>query len=327
MDLGTTGEIFGDVQSSTCIGISVMTQMWPSIFLTEDDKIDIVDGLAVAFFVNVQHRHCAEDIASAIEQVVSFAGAGAFRYYVDEEGDTRPLNAKTRLSLISGLRRSAAEGEGGVYLIGDDVRQTATDIYYFGQGKPNDKWPDWRNVLSFHLPRELFMDRGATEVRAFVQSLAQAMPFSFGYASPCLSYGHNIVRAAKIARRYPGFDIADPIALAPDIGNKMAGVYWLSFLGQALAASLGGSDRLRAMLSGLADVTSLPNGKVELQIAAGPVVGDINRKDNLPGYRAVAQLLEPQLYIPNMIYFREDDGITTDKEAMLAWHRRFLESP
>lgn len=299
--------------------------MWPTISYNEDGRIRVVDGLAVVFFVNVHHRDCAEDIASAIERIVSFAGLTALRFFVDDEGDARPLTTTVYRSLITELRQSAAQGEGGLSLIGDDASITGTDAYYFGEAEPSDERPTWRNVLKFHLCRDLFMERGAEQVRSFVRSLAQTLPFSFGYASPCLCYGHNIVRAAKIARRYPGFDILDPGAAATSIGNKMAGVYWLSFFGQALVDSLGGTEQIQGLLRGLAEVTPLPKNKLEMLIEETPTVGDLNRKDNLPAYRAVARVVEPHLHLPTITYFREDDGITANTEAMIAWHRRFLD--
>lgn len=299
--------------------------MWPTIIRAEDGRTRVVDALAVVFFINAKHCDCAEEIASTVDRIVSFAGLGALHYFVDDEGYTRPLTSAAYRSLLNELRLSAAQGEGGLSLIGDDANVTGTDVYYFGQAYPNDNRPDWRNVLRFHLSRELFIDRGGAQVRSFVQSLAQTLPYSFGYASPCLSYGNNIVQAAKTARRYPGFDILNPGASAVSIDNKIAGVYWLSFLGQALTASLGGADRIRGLLQGLAKITPLSEGYVEMLIAETPEVGDLNRNDNLPAYRAVARVLDNYVHVPEIVYFLEDDEITADKDAMIAWHRRFLD--
>lgn len=298
--------------------------MWPVISLMDNDRIVAVDALAAVFFVDVHHQDCAEHVASAIEHVVSFAGLRAFKHYVDDEGDTRPLTSAAYRSLIAQLRGSAAQGEGGIEMIGDEAHVTGMNIYYFGQAKPNPKHPNWRNVLSFRLSRELFIDRGSAQIKSFMLSLAQIVPFSFAYVSPCIGYTHDVRPAAKIARRFPGFDILKAGPAAASIGNEMAGVYWLSFLGRALAVSFGGAEHLRALLPGVADVTSLPDGKVAILISEEPEVGDVNRKDNLPIYRAVSKALESHLHLPEIVYFFEDDGITPDKHAMVAWHRRFL---
>jgi hypothetical protein len=299
--------------------------MWPPISYSENGRIRVVDALTAVFFVDVRHQDCAEAIAEAIDRVVAFAGSGAFRYFVDEEGDTRPLTSAAYRLLSAELRESAAQGEGGLRLIGDESHVTGMDVYYFGQAEPSEQNPDWRNVLGFRFSRDLFMQHGSAQFRLFMRSLAEALPFSFGYVSPRLDYWHDIRRAARIARRYPGFDILDPVVAGASIGNQMAGVYWLSFLGQALSARLGGAEHIRKLLPNIADVMAYPDGRVELLIADEPEVGDVNRNDNLPCYRAVAKVLEPHLHIPDIAYFFEDDGITSDKDAMVAWHRRYLD--
>jgi hypothetical protein len=300
--------------------------MWPPVEVRDDEgRVIAVDAFTVVFFVDEVHEACAGRIADAVEQVVAFAGPTAFGYQVDDDGDTLPVTRTGLQSLVAALRESAAEGEGGISLLGDDVDVTGRDLYYYGQAKPSDARPDWRNVFSFRLSREVFEQRGTEATAAFVRTLAEGVPFSFAYASPCVAYLHDATPAARAARRYPGFDVLKPGAAATSIGDQMAGVYWLSYFGRELASKVEGAPGLAVLLRHVSSVTRLAHSKVELRMSGEPVVGDVNRHDRLQPYRDVAKLLVPQLQMPELAYFFEADGITTDREATLAWHRRFLD--
>jgi len=300
--------------------------MWPPVEVRDDEgRVIAVDAFTVVFFVDEVHEACAGRIADAVEQVVAFAGPAVFRYQVDDDGDALPVTGTGLQSLVAALRGSAMEGEGGISLLGDDVDVTGRDLYYYGQAKPSETRPDWRNVFSFRLSREIFEQRGTEAVSAFVRTLAEGVPFSFAYASPCVAYLHDATPAARVARRYPGFDVLKPGAAATSIGDRMAGVYWLSYLGRELAEKVAAAPGLAAVLPHVASVTGLAQGKVELRMSGEPAVGDVNRQDRLQPYRDVARLLAPQLQMPELAYFFEADGITADREATRVWHRRFLD--
>jgi hypothetical protein len=299
---------------------------WPAVSVHDDEGRTIaVDAFTVVFFVDEVHEGCADRIANAIEQVVAFAGPGAFRHFVDDDGDTQALTSRRLESLIAELRESADAGEGGISLLGDDVDVSGRDLYYYGQSRPSDTRPDWRNVFSFRLSREICEQRGTATLCAFVRSLADSVPFSFAYASPCVAYLHDATPAAGVARRHPGFDVLKPGAAATNIGQRMAGIYWLSYLGPRLASQVEASPGLAALQPHATSVTALAQGRVEIRMSVEPVVGDLNRRDRLENYREAARLLLPHLHMPELAYFFESDGITGDREATRAWHRRLLD--
>lgn len=69
--------------------------------------------------------------------------------------------------------------------------------------------------------------------------------------------------------------------------------------------------------------------KVGEQVRLGdvPEIGDVNRRDDLPAYRALARHLDQRglLHVPQRVsYFKDDQGLA-DREAQTSWHRRFLE--
>jgi hypothetical protein len=176
----------------------------------------------------------------------------------------------------------------------------------------------------FWLPSDAVEELGLGTVHAFARRLAESLPFSFGYASPALLYHHDVYEATRRALRYPGFDVLNPGAATVDIGDRAAGVYWQTFLGKRLAENLGGLEFLKSELPAPITVEPLEGGGVTVTLGPAPSVGDNNRKQDLPLYKRFAGVIEPQLHIPQIVYFFDEEGLP-DREAMEFWHRRFLD--
>jgi Protein of unknown function (DUF3396) len=300
--------------------------MWPVIAHSERGRVVATDAVAIAFFIDAVHAEAAARVLVAIDEFVQHVGFAALPWYLDEDGEEQPLDRGSYAELRARLVRTArAGGEGGMRLIGDPRDVAGTRVYYYGEALPSAELPEWRNVLVFHLSRAAYLELGPARLRLWVRRLAQPIPYSFAYASPAILYDDAIGVAAKLARRYPGLDILNQGAAATSIGDKAAGVYWLSYLGPALAAALGGAVELRARLAGAAEIVELADGRVEMALGPEPALGDRNRREALPSYRRAAALLEPRLHIPDIVYFVEEDEVTPDRDAMIGWHRRFLD--
>lgn len=299
--------------------------MWPEIRLVQDGRTVVTDALVIAFFINQPHRDCAHGVAEAVDRFVHDVGLSSLGYLIDEDGDTHPLTPSVYRSLRAKLVESVGKEEGGIRLIGDDVHVTGASVHYYGQALPDQELPDWRNLLSFHVPRSLCVERGTPWMKHLARTVAAGVPFSFAYASPCVHYDSEFRVALGAARRYPGLDVLNQGAAAADIGDKAAGVYWMSFLGEGLSDAVGGAWKLREAVPLLAEVNELPAGATEVVVTSEPDVGDRNRQVDLPAYAQLARFLEPRLHIPEIAYFFTDDTLLPDREAMVAWHRRFLD--
>jgi len=108
-----------------------------------------------------------------------------------------------------------------------------------------------------------------------------------------------------------------------ELGDRAAGVYWLSLLGTELARHLGGFVQLRTELPTPIIVEQFQDDKIIIQLGPEPEVGDVNRQTDFPLHRQLARILEPVLHMPIRNYFADRDG-ESDPQAMHEWHRRFL---
>ena len=161
-------------------------------------------------------------------------------------------------------------------------------------------------------------------MQGFIDRVAAILPYSAGYASPALSCAEFFSEAVPLTRRYLGFDVANQMAVADDLGNQPAGVYWINVFGPALSEKFGRLSGLRAALP--EEVRVVPSGGGGVRIVLGPVPDalDVNRPtDVLQMYRQVAGLLQPDLHVPSGLYFRDEQGLF-DQAGQERWHFRFL---
>lgn len=99
--------------------------------------------------------------------------------------------------------------------------------------------------------------------------------------------------AAPLLRRYLGLGSGDAIVLSNAADKGVVAVSWLTFLGLDITAELGGRDALQSRAGADVSVVPLANGGTLLRAGFAPQLGDVNRQDVLPAYRAVGQLVAP----------------------------------
>jgi hypothetical protein len=93
--------------------------------------------------------------------------------------------------------------------------------------------------------------------------------------------------------RYPGFNNGDVGQFNNAIPGGLVAVSWLTFLGKGLVEQLGGLAKLDKALPSGASLIALPPGGCIVRTGPQPELGDVNRRDKLPSYRAVGKVLAP----------------------------------
>ena len=294
---------------------------WPAIRFERDGHLDLVDAFLIHFFLNRSHQETREAAMAALNLTRDFIGLQTLTLYVDRHGHTATHPDKALRRLIRSSRTTD-----GIHLLSDDTRLDNYEVYYYGQPLPDAIRPDFRNDFHVWLPSEFVARVGADAVADFAHALANLLPCSFDYATPALRYTDFEISAVarKRAERYPGFDVMPSGAPEVTIGERAAGAYWISILGEKLTAALGGALSLGAALPPEVIVKGLTQGKTYVRLGHEPDVGDRNRGSDLPLLRAFARLIEPQLYEPEIIYLMDETG-EPDPEAVMRWHRRFLD--
>ncbi|WP_414639288.1 type VI immunity family protein [Archangium sp.] len=106
--------------------------------------------------------------------------------------------------------------------------------------------------MSFWLPTEYLEEHGPGLTRELALELATPLPFCSGHAGLSFNCDTSLVgverEVRKLCFRYPGMDIPDPSLLSYEIGTRVRGPGWLTFLGQPVLGELGGTAGLRSRL-------------------------------------------------------------------------------
>jgi TseV toxin immunity protein TsiV len=299
---------------------------YPSIALrTKSRGYWIHTGLRLDFYMRRQHTDMARAVMQSMDAYVNTVGAEKFSFYVDDEGDAQELDAEG----WSLTRRKLLEVRWPRVILEEANPEGPVRYRFEYHGKRIDD-PEWLGsdkhacVASFWLPTEYLEQHGPERVRTLALELATPLPFCSGNGGLAFLGPNNVVGVPEEIRercfRHPGMDIPDVASFAYNIGTRVRGPSWLTFLGEPLLSALGGVKALRERLhSPGTTVCSLEEGRVLATLGEWPEAGDTQQGHTLPAYRELARVLEPWLY----------EGPQYDKdfspEERRRWARRFLD--
>lgn len=279
----------------------------------------------VSYFA-IAHQAIADLIEPTITDYARLIGFDALSLTYDGEGNPVPLDEATLRREFDLQFRVLAAPNANIILSSDDgFAPHQHYLWYDGKEYPSELFPTEVGYLRWWMPRRFFLDRRDAVLR-HIDRFVAGVPFSSAYASLGLAEsGRQQMQA--LAKRHPGLDIAHPGCVSSDLDRKSAGVYWLNFFGPELAAAAGGLSAVRGALPETAGVAELPDGGLAVRLGDHPEIGDVNRRDDLPAYRALARHLDRRglLHVPQRVaYFKDAQGLA-DREAQAAWHRRFVD--
>ncbi len=303
-----------------------MSERYPRIRLrTRFGGYWVHEGLRLDFYLRRPHPRMARAVMRSMDIYLNAVGAENFAFYVDDDGDCQELDAEgwalTRRNLLEDpwpriILEEASTG-----------RPERYHFEYLGRRIDDPEWPGSDKhacVASFWLPTEYLEAHGPERVRTLALELAAPLPFCSGNAGLAFLGPNDAVGVTEEIRercfRYPGMDIPDVVSFAYNIGTRVRGPSWLTFLGQPVLGELGGVDALRARLhSPGTTVQGLDGGRAVVTLGEWPDAGDTEQGRTLPAYRELARVLEPWRY----------EGPAFDKdfspEDRRRWERRFLD--
>jgi hypothetical protein len=190
-----------------------------------------------------------------------------------------------------------------------------------------EDFPEAVTLVQMSFPTELVDEDVVEQFVAQVRKMGQMIDFSSGYCAPALLFSTLHIEDAYsnmrgLALRHPGYDVHGNDRSRLRIGQRSRGARWITFLGPALLARLGGQDALQRQLPSPITVEDVGAG-VLIRAGTAPEIGDVNRRLEVPLLRAVAKALEPVTWFgePHLLaYFANYD------EALLErWERRLLD--
>ncbi|MDC0710899.1 DUF3396 domain-containing protein [Stigmatella sp. ncwal1] len=193
-------------------------------------------------------------------------------------------------------------------------------------GEPSvRRFPGTVCALQFWLPTEFLEEHGPERVHALALELAEPLPYCSGHAGLAFQGDWNLLGVTQEVQRYcflyPGLDIVPLERLSRQLGTRVRGPAWMTFLGSPVLGALGNTAGLRARLSSPGtSVQSLDAGRAVVTLGERPEAGDTRHPPTLPSYRELARVLEPWTYFEEQI---SDPDFPHD--SRLRWERRFLD--
>ncbi|ATB29367.1 hypothetical protein MEBOL_002816 [Melittangium boletus DSM 14713] len=304
----------------------MVNERYPHIrFQMEFSGVWIHEGLRLDFYMRRLHTQMAQAVMRSLDIYVEAVKPGRLGFYLDDEGDWWELDEEAWAL----TRRNLLERQWPRVLLADaDHNPDWFAVEYLGNRRIDD--PEWRGsdqeacVLSFCLSTEYLEEQGPARVRELALRLAEPLPWCSGNVGLALLAPTHISGVTKEVyercMRYPGLDIPSVRDYSRNIGTRIRGPSWLTFVGPQVLSELGGVEALRARLqSPGTTVEALEGGRAVVTLGEWPEAGDYEKGLLLPAYRELARVLEPWLYEGHQLQhdFPPDE--------LRRWERRFLE--
>jgi hypothetical protein len=279
----------------------------------------IRDCVNITLYVRRPHAEIVRPVMHAMDVFRRAVGSQALSLYLDYEGDWYRLDDKG-WEFIQEKFQDPHDARIG--LSGDSDEFSAYEFLYQGLS-PDDIEQGESSLVTFSLPTEYLEEHGPGRVRELALELAAGLPFSSGHAGLSFAMPEYLLNIRNLIRdeifRYPGMDVPSSYA-SLNIGNRVKGAYWLTFLGQPVLGELGGVAGLRARLhSPGTTVQEMEGDRAVVTLGAWPEAGDTEQGHTLPAYGELARVLASWLYE----FPRRWSGFTW--EEMRRWERRFLD--
>ncbi|WP_431103448.1 type VI immunity family protein [Roseateles noduli] len=287
------------------------------------------DGWTAVFYLPApceQHQAAA---ARCIAEYLRLVRQPALRWTIDEEGEAVELDDAAIGARLTALAQPGEESV-GFRLMDNPEGVSAHRVRYIGLHADDPiaaMRPDAVGLLLLTYATETVERLGMDLLTRFHDAVATALPISSGYLSPAFIAATGAGEPAAfekirgLCRRYRCLDVSHVSIDTLTLGNRLRGAYWLNYLGAAHVQALGGQDAIGKALSAQPVLRRPLAGDVlALQMAGAPISGDVNRREDVGAYAALAEVFEPRLYEAAMAFPE------FELEDTAHWFRRFLES-
>lgn len=303
-----------------------MTARYPQIrfYMTADgERFPCIQvGLSICFYMRRPHQEIIPAVMGALEAYRRAIAPHSLAWHPGLEGDWQELDEAGWEFNRQGL----LDPRGANIWLRDTPRLLADyEFKYYGRELDESDGPGRVCAVAFWVPTEYLEAHGPPQVRKLALELGSALPFNSGHAGLSFYCEEDTLGMTDPLRgpcfRYPGVDMPAMESLPSEIGTRVKGAYWLTFLGSPVLERLEGAAGLRARLhSPGTHVEELSAGRAVVTLGEWPEAGDLEHGHTLPAYRELAQVLEPWLYqAPRSPWH----GFSL--EDVRRWERRFLD--
>ncbi len=230
-----------------------MNQRYPRIRLqAEYGYLVAREGLQFTFFMRRPREEVVPGVLHSLEAYLRSVGSQAFGWYTDDDGEFWELDEAS----WEQTRQKLSKVRSPIVLLYDaSLTERRYRFEYHGKdlgNSPMGSEIDAACAASFWLPTEFLEQHGPSRVRELALEWASALPFCSGYGGLSLNGELDMVgvaeEAAPYCLRHPGMDVANVHHLSWNLGTRLRGPHWLTFLGQPVLGELGGPSTLRSRL-------------------------------------------------------------------------------
>lgn len=294
---------------------------------TVTGKTQLVDVVHWVFYMRRSNLLLREAAALAIERVVMLFQNACSLEYMDFEGYQQPLDASALREVLDTRLLGPMRAPNANVVI-ESVGDPVPEFHLWFNGKVVDVRSDPEaSYLHLWTPTGWFFEH-REQAMALFSFLVANLPITAAYLARGPA-GPDWRRKQALIQRYWNIDIADPLCVSADIGDRVPGAYWTTVLGGELASRLDPTSKALASLNAAGCHRITEQGAHVFSLEDQPCLGDRNRGESAaPGYGQLAALLEQSglFHVPDRVaYFFDENGMA-DRDQMAAWHRRYLQT-
>ena len=303
--------------------------------VSKDDELVEIVGLRaeIKVWCDKSFDEVPAEFLEAYE-LLSDSLKGQFRWYQNYTMNRMsPVTARTLSGPRTWLERGQKPVARMLYLKGPDDMKAAGQYVLQFKYHPEDAENSDTNTPFIRQATPVEALRANPEAYlATAKRLCDLLPVLCGHVGYSLEtspyYEMQGFRAAyALAMRHQGVNIASHHATWPLHDEKgVEAVNWLTLVGPAPLEKLGGAGALKRRFKeqGSVSVIDTKHGVI-IRAGEAPKLGDVNRREPLPEYRAVYQALKPVMdqvltdFRPLVLGF----GLSENADKTARWLRRF----
>lgn len=291
--------------------------------VNSDGSYLVREVFSIVFYIRRPHADVGRLIEDAIWRFANLVSFEQLRLFSDADGEWQDLLERDLSQWLEEHYGSFSDTiNASIFLRGRGYG--AADFYLRYSGDMRAGEEGFASYFKCWVPKDFWIEH-RHQLIAFANDLAKTLPIGSGYATLSIA-GDDPRRLQRLAIRYLALDISYPGAVKLDIGDKASGSYWITYFGQVLTEALHGVTAMQKALPKEIVIDEMRNGICRLQLGPEPILGDVNLREDVSLYRALASYLDRcgALHIPKRVVYFQDDAGLSDRDTQDEWHRRFV---
>jgi hypothetical protein len=284
----------------------------------------------ITLFADVPASGYGAGLLDAFSLFREVAGPDAVKVYAtDTMREHKPVTKRALALLDTWLAPGAPPREtiGVEYSDADPYHNAPRHRFWVSSEEDAEAAAIWPSMVRIDLDTDWATGRYEDAVSLVIE-FAKMVPVRSGYAGFAFEYSRYFAEegcehAWRYSMRHPGIEIQSPHGdeLFATLKDSVYTTNWLTLLDRQFVKKLGGRQKLRASLPSTVQIYEIDNGLL-LRAGEKPAIGDVNRNDKLPDYRAVYEAVRPlTLRVPERLKYLDLED--NEEERTLRWYNRW----